>query len=479
MTDKHINHYGEAQLELFLLALESLDPGLRKEIADHVAACDACSAIHADLAAMHGIIGEAASGAPTDDDRIAADRLARRGGGLLPSRGLRKVPDEALEGYAEVLEPTGRAIVRRIVRYVQVYPVRSAATFSIAAALAVLGVLNLRPTPDTNPVYAKFSGNVLRVFNREGDTLWTRMAPAMPDRGSEDGIGDSLKRVLLVDDIDGDGANEVLISGEQPCQTFSPETLYCFDGRANLKWKSGCGPIIRLGDNAYLQFARWRVLSFFVMHLPGERQGRLFYLAQAVPYMTSKVGELTPADGREVQTYWHTGGIALDARCDITGDRAPEIVLGAINNAFRCASVIVLDPRDISGYGTTTPEYVPRGIGPARELYYVTLKPTDVSEVTASHLYNAVSRLNVVNDSVVQVHANETMNTELQGGIIYTFGRSMELLSVYPTDPFIKTRERYLREGKLTGAIDRTYLDGLRNGVRYLVRDGRSAAGPL
>jgi hypothetical protein len=84
-----------------------------------------------------------------------------------------------------------------------------------------------------------------------------------------------------------------------------------------------------------------------------------------------------------------------------------------------------------------------------------------------------------VNDSVVQVHANETMNTELQGGIIYTFGRSMELLSVYPTDPFIKTRERYLREGKLTGAIDRTYLDGLRNGVRYLVRDGRSAAGPL
>lgn len=479
MTDQHrTNHYSEDTLELFLLAPGSLDPRLRREIGDHLAGCAACSALRADLTAMHEMIGAGASGEPTGEDRRAADRMARRGRDLVPVRGLRTFPGDALDGYAEVVEPTGMAIVRRIFGYVRAYPVRSAATVSFAAALAIVGVMTLSPKPDVNPVYAKFSNNLLHVFNQRGDTIWTRLTPGMPDQGSDQATDFENKRLLLVEDVDGDGENEVIVNGHRTGGAFSPESLYCFDGKAGLKWKAGCGPIVRLGENAHMQIAQWRILSFFAMSLPGERRPRLYYLAQAVPFMTSKVGELDPSDGSERQAYLHAGGVYLDVRCDLAGDSTPEIVLGAINNAFRTAAAIVLDPKDFSGYGTTTAEYRPQGMQKAKEVYYVAFGPTDVSLLRASHLYNTLAVIEAVDDTVVRFHTNETADA-VAGGIIYTFGRSMHLLSAYPNDPFIRSRESMVNEMRLSGPIDSTYLGRLRDGVRFHVRDGNPVEGPL
>lgn len=471
MSDRRNSaHIAEAQLELLLLDPDSLDQETRDRIKDHLSACAECALLCSDLTEMHRIIVDGTVSRPTAEDLRTADRIGKRGG-LVSARGVRRVSDDALEGYAEVVEPTGMAIIRRIAGYIRTYPVRAAAAGSFMVLMAVTGLLILRPIPDTNPVYAKFDKGRLHVFNKEGDTIWTHIALGAPDQGSSQETVSGARRLLMVEDVDGDGANEVLVTGNEPGGTFATDTLYCLDGRGERRWTAGGGPVIQLGAFEYTKYANWKIRSWFVMHLPGEETPRLFSTAQAIPHMTSKLSELDPTNGRELRAYWHSGGIIYDAICDLAGDSTPEIVLTAINNGYRSASVIVLDPRSIAGHGTTTPEYTPRGMPRARELYYILLKPTDVAEVVVTHLYNSTALLRRIDSTTIQVHTDETLEETVKGGIVYTFGKQMKLLSVHPNDPFVKTREKLVREGKLHARIDDRYLDDLRTHRLVLVGD--------
>ncbi len=101
-------HFGEDALERFLLSPDSIDGRARREIELHLEACGLCAGAHRDLAAMHVAIDENLGIGPTEEDGRFAGRLTPAKRKILPAQGLQRVPDEALEGYAEVVEPTGR-----------------------------------------------------------------------------------------------------------------------------------------------------------------------------------------------------------------------------------------------------------------------------------------------------------------------------------------------------------------------------------
>jgi len=58
---------------------------------------------------------------------------------------------------------------------------------------------------------------------------------------------------------------------------------------------------------------------------------------------------LLSTDGRVLREYWHSGVLTQIALADVDGDGKNEIVLGGVNNGYRAATLIVLDPGGFSG----------------------------------------------------------------------------------------------------------------------------------
>ena len=50
--------------------------------------------------------------------------------------------------------------------------------------------------------------------------------------------------------------------------------------------------------------------------------------------------------------YWHSGFLSLINTMDLDRDGIDEILLGQVNNGRKCATLVVLDPRKVSGAST-------------------------------------------------------------------------------------------------------------------------------
>jgi len=124
------DHVNEDQLETFLLQPETLSVEETGQIHTHVQACSLCREHLLKLEQMYKSVEEELKSAPTQRDRDFAERLLDRGRMMLPERGLvRRAQEslsEALDNYAEVIEPYRRAAVQRFVRWARIHPVRFA-----------------------------------------------------------------------------------------------------------------------------------------------------------------------------------------------------------------------------------------------------------------------------------------------------------------------------------------------------------------
>jgi hypothetical protein len=336
-----------------------------------------------------------------------------------------------------------------------------------------------KPTADLNPVVIEGEGNYLKALNKRGEELWKKEIDVMVRGSSETGFtrltGESfLSRFLLIDDIDGDGRNETLLTGVPgqlaPNTFFSSESLYCLDYRGELRWSIGYPENIFAEKFDFVRNTEWNVSDFVVLHRQ-DQPSRLFVCVGSYAYYPAKLLEVDWRTGKVLQTYWHSGNISpyCTVFFDVDGDGNQEIVTGGVNNGFKSSFIAALDPDELNGCAPAPPDFAPTGIPRAREKYYILLPQSDISERFGRIPYSCLRSLSMVDTGILRVVCNEFINspTPLSGAIHYEVGRGMKLLSATWDDPFLKTYNTLLKEGKVSEPLSPAYWQRLISQAQY------------
>jgi hypothetical protein len=465
-------HPTEYQLQKALLNPHEVTPEEQSGLESHLAECSLCREHLLRLRQFYeGVKVELKSG-PTERDRDTAEMILSSHRKALPSEALQRQHEAVLDAYAEVIEPYRRPLVQRIIWYARVHPVRFAGATAFGVAAVALALLFARPSKDPNPTHGRVQNQVLYVYNKDGEVLWTKPALGMEDQFNNENLAvEGGRRSITIDDIDGDGVKEVLVISYLPSRllkasSFARDSIYCFNRGGDLRWRAGCGEMIRFGEMDFASQGFWEVLSVFFVENRKTSRPQLFALALVSPHWPMKLFELDPKSGRELQSYWNTGGLNMVLLQDLDGDGNLEIVLGGINNAYRRASIVVLDPSRVDGCGPTLPQFTPSAVGRGTEKYYALLPRTDSGELLLTSGYNLIIQLFPVGQNRLKTQTKED-TAGVAGGVLYTFGPQMQIQSVIADDIFIKRHEQLEKQGKLTKKLGPAYYQELKDSVLY------------
>ncbi len=460
------NHPSDLQLEYWLHNKDNLSNAEKRQISEHLETCLMCAERKDLLTIYLEELEKELSKLPTvKDQTIAAKILESRNTDLIPSPSLLKTYEAPLEIFRETLPST-------FVGYILRYPIQSATTVAIASTIFLVLFLT-KPWIDKNPVYVKVENNEVQVFNKKGKTLWNMPANGIPegvsskDRGPKSGE----KKYMDVVDIDGDGLNEVLLSGDGVVQgTFRTDTLYCFNGKGKLKWKQGTPrhpPIMEI-KNA--NFGWWKIMETYSFNFSNQEKPRLFVMAKAERWSPSVFYEIEPATGEILQSYWHTGNLITTAIFKRPGEKTEEIFLGAINDFYDRGALVVLNPDSIGGISSGQGIYASGGAPNAKEKAYMLFKPSILSELYNSAPYNQIPEIIPANNGNLVVRALEILDRlgiNRTASIYYILDKDFNVLHVYGGDNFIKKYSELYEEGKVEIPQTDRYWKQVRDSVLY------------
>lgn len=205
-------HLNETELERLLVTADDLSADEKERLESHLDRCSLCREHLLRLREFHSGVKAELENPPTQRDQEMAEAILSSGRKALPSEALQRQPETVLDAYAEVIEPYKRPLVQRVIRFARVHPVQFAGVSSLALAALVALVLILRPSAakDLNPSYHRIRGQVLYIFNKSGEVLWTKPADGFRDDSTE--YSPTLCRAhefpVEVLHVDGDSENE-------------------------------------------------------------------------------------------------------------------------------------------------------------------------------------------------------------------------------------------------------------------------------
>jgi hypothetical protein len=465
-------HLSEHQLETLLLNSDEVTPEERRSLEAHLTDCSLCREHLLKLKEFYGGVKAELENPPTQRDRDTADAILSTGRKALRSEALQGHPEAVLDAYAEMIEPYRRPLIQRFVRYVRVHPVQFAGVSSLGLAALVALVLVFRPSAerDLSPSYYRIRGQVLYIFNKAGEVLWTKPAGGFANDSSEYSTKYSDASLAPAEalDIDGDSMNEVLLHGS-PTSTLSDDTLVCFNGDGTLRWKHGMGKAVRFGGLDVSNLPDWSVgRSIAIRRSVGVRK-QLFVWGSFLPGWPTKLAELDHLTGRELQSYWNRGNLTTSVEADIDGDGTSELVCGGVNDHFNSACVIVFDPMIISGAGTSEPEILSAGLSRGPQKYYLLLPRTNFARVFSPVQYNCVWKMQVSEHGTVTLQTDETPGYDNvhPPGIICSFDREMRPTYVVGNDHFQMEYERAWQKGLVHEKLSAAYYERLKNSIQY------------
>ncbi len=311
----------------------------------------------------------------------------------------------------------------------------------VAAASAVL-LLMRRGGP---PADYRVEPNDFVALDGEGREMW-RYRLSQAAQWTVYQFPEAHLRLVRFTDLDGDSRVELLFTLIAGPPVERGVALLCFSQDGRLKWEFRPGRKVATATQTFS--GDYTVSGFSSLRLPG-RKGQYVVVASCHAWSWPNQIVLLGPDGRVVGEYWHSGHLLALGAADVDGDGVDEILAGGVNNGQRRATLVVLDPRRLSGasaqpYGDPTQL---RDITPGTEESILYFPRTCITEA-AGALYHQIHQIQVTATSI-DVFVHQTAPQRDGGYLIYRFDRKLNLLGVTPPDDFPAQHRALEQAGKL------------------------------
>lgn len=332
--------------------------------------------------------------------------------------------------------------------------------------LVVLGFLSAREFDD-NPVTFELEKTNLKILNKYGVVLWSLVV----DRnvGLEMNL-DELKTRIRVIDLDGDGVNEVLCTGDifEMWKATSNSSLICLNGDKEEIWRFSFRDTVSSPKESNIP-GEYGVCIADTVTVNGIK--RLLVRANNGPTYPSALFYIDPVSGQKVsESIWHAGFIEQTGLVDVNGDGVRDLVFSSSDNAFGIGKIIAVDKNISESMIGTREDYMLYGKKPANPLLEIAIPKTDYTEnIVKSHKDIFPGR---------SIYTDEQGRLPFRTRFSYNKNDPMYLMAFDPKtheiDYFIEGRYKTVRDslvnaGKLPLPYTDTkeYTDILKNGVRY------------
>jgi hypothetical protein len=356
-------------------------------------------------------------------------------------------------------------------------PIRNhltARNIALAALCISVGLAVVAPTTvfffrKGNPAEWQVENNSLVLFDDRDREVWRKvfgepLEPAVYDRRLKTNGG-----LPLLVDIDDDGDVETLFP-YQPLDAGRGAILICYSRRGTEKWRFVPGAAVRSGKETFDPVFSIRGLAL-VERGRSHEKAILVVSSHYLLYPTQVV--LLSPDGSLLRQYWHSGhiGVLKDTLrvIDFNRDGREEIYLCGVDNGFRQATLVVLDPESFEGAASErNPDHQLQGFAPGKEIFRTLFPKGCMNRV--SHEYNNTLAMNFTGTSLV-LHVAEVVaaSPRLDVHVFYRLGPDYSLREFSVGDLFEITHDQLHRQGKLDHAFNPAELAAFRN-LSFLTR---------
>jgi hypothetical protein len=194
------------------------------------------------------------------------------------------------------------------------------------------------------PALLRVEQHVLVVSDENGRELWRRAFgwPLAPDNYA---AGFQYRRFWF-GDLDGDGRVELVFVAVPHIASAEGVPLICFSDKGAEKWRFVPGRTVTTRIETFNP--PYTVQNFIVSSVGKGRAPSVIVSSGHYPYYPAQVALLSP-QGKLLREYWHSGYLYHIQLADLDRDGSDEIYLAGINNGYKSATMVVLDPDTMGG----------------------------------------------------------------------------------------------------------------------------------
>lgn len=330
---------------------------------------------------------------------------------------------------------------------------------------------------DKNPRVGVFAGESLLIKNKSGrvvDEIF--VGPVTVQRANSPGYDSELQGLHYVAffDVDGDSLNEVFWLQWNDERTAQPGMICCKSvGEDTLRWSISLRRTLSFPRKPDVKSDYFYPKQIAAGDFDGDGRGELF-VNSSQDFFPALVMKLEASTGRELGHYVHVGHLNAMKMTDLDQDGITEILLCGVNNAFRKACLVVLDPRFIAGHSPRAGDYELTGYSAGLEKNYVLIPRSVVGEAFAEESKNNIAlalfleqaRQNfflLIRDASACTPPYSTRQLMLYG----YFGFDLRAQGFGTHDDYDLMAEKLQREGRLCRMPDFAYFEEYRKTMLY------------
>lgn len=243
-------------------------------------------------------------------------------------------------------------------------------------------------------------------------------------------------------DVDGDGADEILLNFHPDPRLQQAGRLICYDARGTVRWTFSYEHALTVGRRSFSKL-------FYGHHLrwiDRPKNPLILVITRHIHWYPSRVMLLNPEDGRLEAEYWHPGFLETVTLVDLDGDGSEELIVGGVNNPDEGTGYPALAVLDVPFQRQLPATANFFGPSNAFERHYLLFPKQDFLE--ARH------RLGVVTD----VFATESrlwvsVSSGDESLLVYELDHSLMVRGVQPSDTTLHRHDVLHAEGLLDHSL--------------------------
>ena len=332
-------------------------------------------------------------------------------------------------------------------------PRRQFAITSIAIAVTLGGTLTAAGfllNQPRDPVSIQADGANLMALDAKSREVWRH---AMPWEMKEDiykNTSETSARRFQFLDLDGYPGPELLAEYMPQRHETLGNFLYAFDRKGEPLWSFKAGKEVSDKRGSFTP-VYWLDPFEVVASKDGSHLKIIATSHHSVHYPNQVV--VLDAQGKITGEYWHSGHLRRLSTADLDRDGIPEAILGGANVGWHKATLVVLDPRNVSGASTQPPgdPHQLQGFPPGSEKAVVLFPRSCLGK---HEEFDIVSQIRVT-DNRITVVVQQSVNEYVGYYLVFELDWNLNLITVRPSDTF---QARH-REMEVQGLLDHPYSE--------------------